>query len=787
MTSRISAFVWLATCASGLIVAPAAAQTRAGGNLEEVVVTATRREARLQDVPIAVSAVSSEALRDSNFTSLSDVQYLVPALSYRFGAGGEASFQIRGVGTQSFDPGAEQSVGLVVDGVVSSLPRNPGLNSLVDVERIEVLRGPQGTLFGKNTSAGVMQVVTRRPVLGEWEADSEFSFGTDDESIARFTVNVPTGRSAAARLSASYEQRDGFVDNLYNDGQDNTEFYGREDFGLRGKFLWEPTEKLDVLLIGDYQDYYRTPAIGTIRSFGPGPANYAAQCQHAVQCFNPSAGFAVVPVRDQLEPFGIVPGPENERVAINTPGDTKVRTTGLSAELDYVLGSHTLTSISAFRRQEFVTNGNDVDSTPLPFYLVNLGHFDADQLTQELRLASASGQRIEYVIGAYYFNLQTDGDTAQYGTFGSPIPPPPGFVYSNRGGLVIYDVETESVAGFGEATWRATDNLRLILGARYTQDKVYSATSIEPQPGVMRTPPAVGTLPAAPVINEVDHGDWTGRAGLQYNFTPEIMAYTTVSRGYKGPTVNNVTAGGNIVDAETSIDYELGVKSSWLDNRLIVNAALFHADYEDFQAQVYDTSVFPAQYRLANADGLITKGVELDVQAKLSPSFDLSGSATYNETEFKDFLALCYRFQPISAVADSGCFERTPGSFVLQARGLPLNYAPEWSFNLATNYQRALGGAKTLRASANFSWRDDYYSVTGDPNTIVDAYGLVGLSLSIGSDDGRWRTGVFVRNALNQDFVPVIIPTYFDPGGYLNNPTVEARRTIGVNLSFSLR
>src|SRR5579859_6724125 len=265
----------LACSASAWVLYPAmpasAQQTAADApppaGIEEIVVTATRRAERLQEVPVAVTAVSGEAIKQSGFRTLSDIQFLVPSLQFNsFNGGG---FQIRGIGTQSFDYGSDQTVGIMIDDVVQGIPRDPGLNSLTDIDHVEILRGPQGTLFGKNTSAGVITIVTKKPVMDVWQADGHFTYGSGNETVNQLNANIPLAPTLAARASFYLQHRDGFV----HDPQDGADLDGTNDMGFRGKLLWQPSDDLDVYLIGSYERTRDTKNAQTFRTYGPGPAH----------------------------------------------------------------------------------------------------------------------------------------------------------------------------------------------------------------------------------------------------------------------------------------------------------------------------------------------------------------------------------------------------------------------------------------------------------------------------------------------------------------------------------
>lgn len=487
---------WMAATGVATVLAvamPASAQEAAGANatqLGEVVVTATRRAQRLQEVPVSVTAVSGETLEKSNFREVSDLQYLAPNVTFSstnpVSNGG--GYQVRGVGTQTYDGGVEQTVGLVVDGVVIGLPRDPGATGFADVERVEVLRGPQGTLFGKNASAGVIQIISRNPRLEEFSGNASLSYGERNEQVARGVINVPLGSTLAARISGFYTAQDGAIPYVNHGGHVGD----RDNKGIRGKLLWQPTDDLSFVLTADYQEGFARDS-PIIKSLGVNPRYNALFDRYAVK-----------------------PG-ENTFLAYDD-GDwvanTKVQ--GISLQANYSLGDYTLTSITAYRKSE-MSQLSDIDHSPLNIFNNSDGSMDNNQFTQEFRIASPSGQRLEYVAGLFYFKTDINGVTNQKGDFlkfvtGNPLAPP-AVLYGER----LQHSATESYAAYGQATYALNDQFKLIGGLRYTNDSTSGSLKINPVPGYS----TYGTL--LPYSGEVSADNVSGRAGIQYTPSRNLM------------------------------------------------------------------------------------------------------------------------------------------------------------------------------------------------------------------------------------------------------------------------
>jgi len=739
----------------------------------EIIVTAQHRSERLQDVPVAVTAVSGDTISASNYTSLSDLRYLAPGLEFNTYQG--PSFTIRGVGTQSYDYGSDQTVGIVIDGVVQGIPRDPALNNLVDIERVEVLRGPQGTLFGKNTSAGVVSITTKAPSFDDLTLDAHYSYGTGNEVGAQAVLNLPLGSRAAVRVSGYVQHLDGFVHNALT----GKAMGGHDREGARAKLLWQATDRLKLQLIGSFDHNRDTRAVATFRSYGPGPDDLTGY-------YVPN-GLPILPPADQNAPFNITPGPRNETVADASRAGNHFNVHALSLQADYELGDHVLTAISAYRR--FEGDGQAMSDQIAANQLDNNSQTQvAEQITQELRLASPTGERLEYVLGGYFYDLSIDATQVQAGTFGLPnfrdFGLPFGPVYSQFGGEATYRNRSRSYAAFAHASFRLDESFRLIGGLRYTDAKVSSSYATRVVPDISPFP---GLAPLPPGAGGIRRDNLSYLVGGQFFLTRDIMAYATYSTGFKGPTISNLQGEARSVLPEKSRDYQIGLKATLLDRRLTMNLALFDERYRNFQAQIYDNETIPAQFILGNAGALRSRGVEAELAARPISGLRLSGSLTYADARYRDFLGQCYTGQPISPVAGEGCYlDAVTGSYVANLAGLRLNAAPKLSFNLAADYAANVGRSLEADAGVSYSWRSDAYTVAGDPNTIIGSYGLLNAHIGVSGDDGRWRLGLIARNLLDTHYVNGIVASFFYPGAYAQLPAFGSRRSVGVTLDLKL-
>ena len=757
----------------------------------DIIVTAQRREQALRDVPVAISVVTSEDLVKSNFTTVTDLQFLSPGVNYNANFGG--GFNVRGVGTQSLSITAEQSVALVIDDVIQGLPEvsfaGPSYQTLGDIERIEVLKGPQGTLFGKNSSAGVIQIITKNPVIGTNSVDGFVSYAKKNEVNANANVNVALGSTAALRVSGTYQRRDGFVSNRF----DGTDRWAYERFGIRGKLLWEPLDALRVVLQAEYRDLKdNANGLWTLRTCGSGSGT-----------FNPCA---------ELAKYGIVASPRNLEVAVEGPSFTKQRSTNLSGRIDYDLGGATLTSITAYRhlRQPI---GIDTDATPRPVYSLNQNVSGGDQFTQELRVNGSTGV-LNYTLGGFYYNATPFQVGRVGGTLGVLPDTSPFLVTLNSVGPLAQSgagsdiqAKVKSYAVFGQLEAEVTPGLTLIAGGRYTNDRVQQRIDYFQVPGLCSRAFLAGgpcisvTLPQSTPTARIKADKFTYKLTAKYDITPDINIYGTYATGYKGPMISNP---GNqpqlLVNPETSKSYEIGLKGVFFDRRVAFNIDLFKVDYNDFQAQ-QRVGVSPVFfYTTTNAGGLQTKGVEGDVSWRVTPELTLSANASYIPSKFTEFSVQCYDRYTNPATPVGQCNYLAPGvpagaPFQFNAAGYPLIYSPRWNAGGTVDYERDLNDRLQLTAHASYVYRSSVYGIVADPNSIVDGYGLLNGEIGVGAPDGRWRVSVFARNLLDTYFVAGIFRTPLDAGsynstplstiGYSNIPALDSSRSIGGKLSFS--
>lgn len=742
------------TSAANAQAGPEATTTGEG----DIVVTAQKREERLRDVPLAVSAVSGAALQSQQITTATDLRLIAPSLNFTPSANARGEgFAIRGVGTAIFSDTVEQSVGVVVDGVV--LGRSgQATGDLLDLERVEVLRGPQGMLFGKNASAGLISITTRRPQLGATTLDVNASYATLNELKLSAVANVPLGEIAALRVAAGGQTADGTIFNR----QLRTDVNNRNEQNVRAKLLIEPSSDLSIMVSGDWQQRRSRCCAWTARS-APATTPFGALSAAA----------------------GIVPAIGNREIAAGVPFFQNVDAWGVSGQLDYDFGFATVTSITAFRRWKNADN-NDPDLLPANILDVNTGTSKLRQFSQEIRLTSPAGP-VEWVAGLFYYNQNNITDSNQTGTLGAVALP------SLLGTTLFTDTTNVSKAAFGQVTVRPIPGLKLIAGARYTDEKIDLTLRQAQAPGTIATIPGrfTGTITGSTGATNLSY-----RLTAQVDVTPTLMIYGTYARGFKGPGINTLgvsTSVTEVVQPEIPTTYEVGARGAWLDNRVSFAIAAYRTDYSNFQAQVFDQGVTPGRFRVTNAGKLKTQGIEAELSVRPAAGLTLSFNGAYLDATYADFRNIaCYTGQAIlpfgtARTSDRDCIRvsAAPGATaVTNGTGNRLGNAPQLTFSLFGRYERPIGALKAF-VQGSYQFRDKVnFSAAGDPNLVQDGFGLVNGSLGIGRADGGWQASVFVKNLFDKFYATNIIsqPVLNAPGVYSQFYTPDSRRIIGVSL-----
>jgi iron complex outermembrane receptor protein len=694
----------------------------------EIVVTARYRDESLQQVPIAITAVSGESLNDRAIHNLQDLSATVPSVDFRNGASNkDRTVFVRGVGTISTSPGVESSVSTVLDGVVLTRPGQATLD-VGEVSRIEVLRGPQGTLFGKNASAGVISVVTAAPSQ-QFHAYAEGSATTDEEYRIKAGVTGGIAPNVAARIDGLYANYDGNVRNVTTGNEVN----GYERYGARAKIEATPTDTLKLTLSGDYLYSHDTTPSGVYAR--------TSQIAYPTGAVTNSPALAAF-----LASKGIIAGPENREVSTDFDTDVRDKNYGGSLTAEWGLGDYTITSITAYREWK---NRQHQDYDALSQLSATFpegddyGIVNNHQFSQELRLTSPKGKFIDYVVGAYYLHAKTDE------VYTRSLTRLISGAENTVTGVANYGVKSDNYALFGEANLNFTPWLRAIAGYRSTWDDLgYYHVRTSTNDPTNSGSAALDVAGIRAYHNSAGSTSTRGdsyRGGLQADFLPGNQAYFTYSRGYKGPAYNayfnmrslNATTPLDEIalKPETSDSFEGGIKGSALNHQITYALAVYSTKFHNYQANYNDVVGGAQVTRLINAGTVQTKGVELDFGLRPIPGLSLDTSVAYTDAKVLNFI----------------CPEGAPSSCNINGEVLP--FAPKWKLYSNAAYRFALSNSLDLEVQSDITLKSrTQYQLTQTPGTIQPGYYIWNASVALIGTTGDWQLRGFVKNITNQSY-----------------------------------
>lgn len=770
----------IATATISLIAAPSAfAQDTAAapednGGLAEIVVTAQRRSENLQDVPLSVTAISGDKL-DAIGAGGQDVRALsarVPSLVVESSFGRTfPRFYIRGLGNTDFDFNASQPVSLVYDDVVLENPILKGF-PVFDVASVEVLRGPQGTLFGRNTPAGIVKFdsVKPRDTAGGY---ARLSYGRFNAINAQGAVGGPLGEKVSVRLSGLYQRQDDYIDNVLPSVTTKNAFEGYKEFAARLQVLVKPSEDFDILLAGQLRSLN-----GTARVFR---ANVFTRGQTGL-----NANF--------------------KRYQVSTDGrnEQRVRTGNASAKLTYDAGPVSLISVSSYWKGN-ATSVGDVDggfgASFLPAALTGPGYipFSAEtrdsvpmlkQFTQELRIVSNGDGALSYQGGFFYFNEKLQLRSQNYSTLGDFAA---GTLFTPAGGVNIIasqQQKSKAYGVFGSATYALTDALKLTGGIRYNNDKrdFTASRDFDSFPfdifgATFPTPPLLGT-----VKRKVSSNDITWDANIAYKPTEDINLYARVARGYRAPSIQGrllfppatltpLESGVTIGKSETVTSYEAGIKSTFLDGRARLNLNGFYYNLNNAQLTAVGGGV--NANRLINAKRVRGYGLEADLELKPTDGLLLTAGLSYNNTKIQDpglttaacgavradtpaNLSLCTILDPI--VIPAG-----PGAAIVNINGNSLPQSPRWIANATARYGVPVGDGE-IYAYTDWAYRSKINFFLYESVEFQDKNQLEG-GLRVGYKTDAFDIAGFVRN-ITKDTSAVGGIDFNNLTGFVNEPRV---------------
>jgi iron complex outermembrane recepter protein len=747
----------------GLTAAPAwATDAAAAGAADavdadpgEIVVTARHREEKSQDVPVAIDVVDSRVLERTGNYTLNQLQQQVPTLQIASINPRNTNVTIRGLGANSSVSldGLEYGVGFYVDGVYYGRPAQSQFD-IVDLQQIEVLHGPQGTLFGKNTTAGAINITTREPSFSP-ELTAEGTLGDYTFSQFRASGSLPiVADKVAIRLSVANTHRDGFSLNAF-DGSDAQDY---NNLTVRGQLLVKPNDDVKIRIIGDYSKQRQHYPLALIDGYFSTLANGT---RIANNIFDRAArtGYA-------LPAPGVFQRVGNQ----DAPFRAKMESYGVSGQVDWDLGGATLTSITAHRWWDWDPR-NDTDATSLPIMALQHTATNQRQFSQELRIASNGHNTIDYVAGLYYFwqVVRSPGQNA-FGTAyvawnydpvarGAATVAAAHQAFDDFESNTYADPATKSYAAFGQADWHITDSLTLTGGLRFThEDKSGSFRQF----WVSGTPASALSAAALTLRNQVypqvsfsaklKSDALSGLATLSYKVTPDILLYGTYSHGSKSGGLN-LSAGGltrpvadpskvGVVDPEKVDNFELGFKSQFLDRRVTFNAAAYLTNVRDYQANISEqiSPTATIQY-LANIPKVRSKGFEANLAYAPSEWFNIGAAVAYTDARYVDYTGA------------QQAVEQSYLGAVQNLSGKQLPFVPKFIYSLNFDAVQPITENLQVYLRADYLHRSSTNSTaTLSAYGFIPAYGVVNARVGLRTADGRYDLSLWARNLTDTDY-----------------------------------
>ncbi|NRA29379.1 MAG: TonB-dependent receptor [Parvularculaceae bacterium] len=768
----------------GVLAVAVAASGMAAAQDDVITVTAQKREQNIQEVPVAVSVVDAETILRQDALNIESLQQLVPSVSFRKGSTNKNSaITIRGIGTISFSGAIEPSVSTVVDGVV--LGRSgQAFSELYDIEQLEVLRGPQGTLFGKNASAGVINITTKRP-SEVFEASVQASLYEDNEYRTRGRISGPLSENVAGSLTVAKSYFDGNIFNVYN----NEHVNGYDKFGMRGMLEFKPTDTLTILAIAEHNESDDDCCADIeARPSGRNPASPAA----------PDGDFDL----------------DNRQIDHDFATVTRDETDAFSVQVDKELaGGLTFTSITAYRvwsneedrEGDFTSIGgtSDLPVFGVPFQLHDNGALETKTTTQEFRLTSPDGERLDYILGVFYMNLDRtatftrNASCQNNGGQNQPILDANPGLTCNSNDIVsatsFTDSRVTNYALFGQVGYDFTDAINGFVGFRYTDDQTDFVHTRRNNDQFGRQ--GVGVRPEMPnsqfsqasggfnntFSGDVSDNDFAIRVGATLDVGTLMgdggnlgTVYASYNEGYKGPGFNvfyNMGTNDQLpIDAETSTSYEIGYK--YVTGDLAFSITAYSADVENFQANNFDNSTGVTITRLTNAGDVTTEGVEVDASWSPTDSLTFTAALAWNDAVIDEFNC---PVDPGTGMAPANCSDRS---------GLDLLFSPDFNYTYTANYEQPINSNTTFFTNVVWSRIDDQVSLlpnndgTENPVGFLPGYDLLDLNIGLSFNDNQYRVALLGRNLLDETFA-----TTYSGDGFRYQIPRDADRRWGVQFT----
>lgn len=690
--------------------APPGGSTDNSDRIEEIIVTAEKRSEGLQNIPIPITAVTGETLQKAGVKDVGDLVQLAPSL--QFGTRSTNVFiAMRGIGQAGQDIGSQSGVTVSLDGVplLNHFMMNPMFN---DIERVEVLRGPQGTIAGRNATGGAINIYSREPGF-ERGGEMTFTYGNYNRLGIKGAVDLPFSDSISSRISFQTERDDGWSKNRWLGTRNDDTNIAQ----VRGQLLVRPSDSFSLRALIEYTRDRGDPSFNIL--YGRAVPNLPAPDE--------VAGYPYP--RNDIENLDFYWNRTNQR-EVEDLRATLVATVGLG-------GDATLTSTTGFIDHDIDLIDLDNDLTPANTSWFPLIGLYARQFTQELTLTTSLGERADLIAGAFYMH----GDASE----------PLYLASAAAGTFLVYlpEEKLDSYAGYAQLRYNLTDKLRFTVGGRYTVDKKSYAMDA--------TVSGVKTLRAASDTWKA----FTPRAVLDFTPDDNSLLYASVSRGFKSGgynTLGDIAQAVNVFDPEYVWNYEVGAKATLFDRKLRFAITGFYADYTNLQATVFRINpTTQVRYpKVENSSTAAIKGLEFEVELAPADGLRLTGAVTRLDAKYGQF---CNN-DPLypAAPTDPGCVGATangqplpPGA--LDLTGNQLAQAPKWQFNISGQYVVPVSAELEVTARADYKWQDlVYFDIYNHPLNTQPSYGLLNASLALGAQDKSWTLSAWARNALDKRY-----------------------------------
>ena len=780
------------TTVAALISASAMAQTAAtatsatasaadSGVLEEVTITAQKRTEKLQDIPVSAAVLSSDTISNMNAADISDINRLVPSVNLNGSINGRVPMGIRGISTvqSEFNVGLASGVAVLIDGVpVPSDSR--AANALVDIQSVEVLKGPQATLGGRTAAQGVINIVTRQPTdapSGSFSLEQT----NDGETEANAFISGPLASKLDGSLTAYYIDHTFPINNLTLDQKTQEKV-----FGARGKLLFKPTDDLDIKLTGRIGHDDSSGMNFVYTHLVPGVCLLIGACPPPG-----TPGFPLGGLEQNVLLPGITPSFNNLNYASPVHAFSNVNDAEGSVDISWRFNGLTLQSTTALQHEEqvnvqdlFTVNDyfwNILSGAPgsgaPPFNNTQTQNIDVRQLSEELKLVSPANETFSYVVGLFYSDTQVSMQLSR------PLLP----------ALENYTAapDTKKTALYGRGTWKLSPENILVGGLRYNYDQLsytynqYAYDASFPPPNIVGPVNASGSNSQSTAVGDISY---------QHYFAPEQMVYGSYSRGYAPAVYNmakNLLFQGDVVNLapKTDIDaFEVGTKGTYLQHRLTVNADVFYTKYKNFQAQaiVPNGSVNPPS-QLVKADA-VTKGVEVDVVAAPTSHLRLTADLAYIDAHFTSFPGdPCYYTDTVGQLVPSSICQNGVHT---QTSGLPMPNSPKWKYTLGAEQRFPISNGAELLAGAEYSYRGSAQMLADQsPDGVMPAVGILNLNVGIDFPHEKLKLTIFGNNILNKVYYTDLEDFWSGPWGgtsaVVGQPARDAHRYFGARLNYS--